>query len=93
MTITTGDITYKDVAGMTHGRRPCVVIGVTGEWAHIIPLSTSGRPGQPYIRSASTEASGYAAPNRYHKAMVADLETNGWVTDEDAGILWDLIWG
>ena len=91
--ITTASITYKEVAGMNHGSRPCVVIGVTGEWAHLIPLSTSGRPGQPYIRTNSRDCSGYAAPNRYHKARVADLEAFGWVTDEAAGILWDLIWG
>ena len=91
--VITGDIIYKEVAAMNHGRRPCVVIGITGDWAHIVPLSTSDWNGQPYIQSVSTEAGGYAAPNRYHKAKVADLEAEGWVSEEDAGIIWDLIWG
>lgn len=93
MTISTGDIIYKDVAGMTHGRRPCVVIGVTGAWAHIVPLSTSGRPGQPYIKALGCEAKGYAANNRYHKASSEGLEAMGWVTEEDAGRAWDSVWG
>ncbi len=91
--ITTTDIIYKEVPGMKHGRRPCIVIAVTGTWAHIIPLSTSGREGQPYIVARGCEAKGYAANNRYHKVSTEGLEARGWVTEEDAGRAWDSVWG
>ena len=90
--IKTGDITYKEVGGMTHGRRPCVVIGVENGWAHLVPISTSDWNGQPYIRSTNGWAKGYAAPNRYHKTPAAGLQADGWVTHEDAATLWDLLW-
>jgi len=93
MTVTTTDIIYKEVSGMKHGRRPCIVIAVTGNWAHIIPLSTSGRPGQPYITAQGCEAKGYAANNRYHKVSVEGLMAEGWVTEEDAGRAWDSVFG
>ncbi len=91
--INTADIVYREVPGMKHGRRPCIVIGVTGTWAHIVPLSTSGRPGQPYIVAHGCDAKGYAAPNRYHKVSAEGLEARGWVTEEDAGRAWDSVWG
>ena len=91
--INTTDIIYREVSGMKHGSRPCIVIAVTGNWAHLIPLSTSGRPGQPYIVAHGCDARGYAANNRYHKVRVEDLEAWGWVTEEDAGRAWDSVWG
>ena len=93
MTITTADIIYKEVAGMNHGSRPCVVIGITGEWAHIVPLSSSGRPGQPYVKTSNQDTAGYAAPNRYHKVKASGLEAWATISEEDAGRVWDSVWG
>ena len=87
-TIKVGDIIFKEVANMNHGVRPVVVIGLFGDWAHLIPLSTKDVGGQPYI--AGNTACGYAAPNRHHKVKAADLPApRGWVTTEDAATLWD----
>ena len=90
----TGDVVHKEVSGMAHGTRPCVVIGVTGDWVHLIPLSTSDWGGQPYVTANGCNAKGYAAPNRYHKVMAADLPAiSGWVSDEDAATIWDSAFG
>ena len=91
--INTNDIIYREVPGMKHGRRPCIVIGVTGNWAHLIPLSTSGRAGQPYIIATDGEARGYAANNRYLKVNAKGLVAYGSVSEEDAGRAWDSVWG
>ena len=89
-TFTTGDIIHKTVPGMAHGDRPVVVIGVTGDWVHMIPLSTKDIGNQPYVFAHGCKAKGYAAPNRYHKAKAADLPApSGWVTDADAAVIWD----
>ena len=91
--IHTTDIVYKEIPGMKHGSRPCIVIGVTGNWAHLIPLSTSGRAGQPYIVANDCEARGYAANNRYLKVSAEGLEAFGWVTEQDAARAWDSVFG
>ena len=94
MDIQTGDILYREVSGMTHGVRPCVVIGVTGDWVHLVPLSTSGRGDQPYMTAQGCKAKGYAANNRYHKVKASTLPApSGWVTDEDASRAWDSVFG
>ena len=90
----TGDVIHKSVATMAHGTRPCVVIGVTGNWVHLVPLSTSDWGGQPYVYAEGCSAKGYAAPNRYHRALACGLPAaSGWVSEEDAGLIWDSVFG
>ena len=90
----TGDVVHKNVDGMAHGDRPCVVIGVTGGWVHLIPMSTKDIGGQPYAYANGCNAKGYAAPNRYHKVMASELPSiSGWVSDEDTAAFWDSAFG
>ena len=92
--IQTGDVIHKEVGGMAHGVRPCVVIGVADGWVHLIPLSTSDWGNQPYVIAQGCKAKGYAAPNRYHKVREAGLPApSGWVSDHEAATIWDSAFG
>lgn len=90
MTLQIGDMVHKEVASMNHGVRPCIVIGITDGWAHLVPLSSKNWGGQPYVQANGGEG-GHACPNRYHKAKAEGLTATSWVTDEDAARIWDTV--
>ena len=89
-TITTGDIVHKTVSSMRHGIRPCVVIGITDGWAHLVPLSSDAWGDMPYLR-ANGGVGGHPCPNRYHKASAEGLTATDWMTDEDTARVWDTV--